>query len=60
VGNVGAADVSASSVTIDTQVPTVTAMAMSGVDNIQQGGHVAFNISPKMYADALKTRTYTL
>ena len=24
------------------------------VDNIQQGGHVAFNISPKMYADALK------
>jgi len=24
------------------------------VDNIQKGGHVAFNISPKMYADALK------
>ena len=24
------------------------------VDNIQQGGHVAFNISPKMYADAVK------
>jgi hypothetical protein len=24
------------------------------VDNIQPGGHVCFNISPKMYADALK------
>ena len=24
------------------------------VDNIKQGGHVAFNISPKMYEDALK------
>jgi hypothetical protein len=24
------------------------------VDNIQKGGHVCFNISPKMYADALK------
>jgi hypothetical protein len=24
------------------------------VDNIKQGGHVAFNISPKMYADAVK------
>jgi hypothetical protein len=24
------------------------------VDNIQKGGHVAFNISPKMYSDALK------
>jgi hypothetical protein len=24
------------------------------VDNIQPGGHVCFNISPKMYADAIK------
>ena len=33
VGNVGAADVSSSSVAIDTQVPTVTAMTISGVDS---------------------------
>jgi hypothetical protein len=24
------------------------------VDNIKQGGHVCFNISPKMYEDAVK------